>query len=150
MLADDDLVHGEAVEVRGELLRAGTDDIDASIALAAETVALAQTGTLVGLAGSVTTVAAMALDLPAYDAERIHHSRVSAADVHDVAGRLLGMTHDERAALPFMHPGRVDVIGAGALILAVILEQVTVDEVVVSEHDILDGIAWSLAVPREH
>jgi exopolyphosphatase/guanosine-5'-triphosphate,3'-diphosphate pyrophosphatase len=92
----------------------------------------------------------MALDLPAYDADRIHHSRVSAADVHDVAGRLLGMTHDERAALPFMHPGRVDVIGAGALILAVILEQVTVDEVVVSEHDILDGIAWSLAVPREH
>jgi exopolyphosphatase/guanosine-5'-triphosphate,3'-diphosphate pyrophosphatase len=54
------------------------------------------------------------------------------------------MTHDERAALPFMHPGRVDVIGAGALVLAVLLEHVPVDEVVVSEHDILDGIAWSL------
>jgi exopolyphosphatase / guanosine-5'-triphosphate,3'-diphosphate pyrophosphatase len=120
-------------------------DIEAAVRSAGEAVPLAAARSLVGLAGSVTTVAAMALDLPAYDAERIHHSRISAADVHDVAGRLLGMTHDQRAALPFMHPGRVDVIGAGALILAVILEQVTVDEVVVSEHDILDGIAWSLA-----
>jgi exopolyphosphatase / guanosine-5'-triphosphate,3'-diphosphate pyrophosphatase len=119
-------------------------DIEEAVRLAARTVPLASARSLVGLAGSVTTVAAMALDLPAYDAVRIHHSRISAADVHDVAGRLLGMTHDQRAALPFMHPGRVDVIGAGALILAVVLEQVTVDEVVVSEHDILDGIAWSL------
>jgi exopolyphosphatase/guanosine-5'-triphosphate,3'-diphosphate pyrophosphatase len=55
------------------------------------------------------------------------------------------MTHEERAALPVMHPGRVDVIGAGALILAEIVDRVGVDEVVVSEHDILDGIAWALA-----
>ena len=55
------------------------------------------------------------------------------------------MTHDERAALPFMHPGRVDVIGAGALILACVVDAAAVDEVLVSEHDILDGIAWSLA-----
>jgi exopolyphosphatase/guanosine-5'-triphosphate,3'-diphosphate pyrophosphatase len=61
-----------------------------------------------------------------------------------VAQRLLTMTHDERAALPFLHPGRVDVIGAGALILTVVLDHVPVDEVVVSEHDILDGIAWSI------
>ena len=54
------------------------------------------------------------------------------------------MNHDARAALPFMHPGRVDVIGAGALVLATILDSVPVDDVVVSEHDILDGIAWSL------
>ncbi|MDQ1615931.1 MAG: exopolyphosphatase / guanosine-5-triphosphate,3-diphosphate pyrophosphatase [Actinomycetota bacterium] len=124
-------------------------DIEAAVRSAGELVPLAAARSLVGLAGSVTTVAAMALDLPAYDAERIHHSRMSRAVVHDVAGRLLGMTHDQRSALPFMHPGRVDVIGAGALILAVILEQVTVDEVVVSEHDILDGIAWSLALAGE-
>jgi exopolyphosphatase/guanosine-5'-triphosphate,3'-diphosphate pyrophosphatase len=55
------------------------------------------------------------------------------------------MTREQRAALPFMHPGRVDVIGAGALVLAVLLEHVPVGDVVVSEHDILDGIAWSLA-----
>ena len=79
------------------------------------------------------------------DRDRIHHSRISAADVHDVARTLLAMTHEQRAALPFMHPGRVDVIGAGALVLAVVLENVPVDEVLVSEHDILDGIAWSIA-----
>ncbi len=87
----------------------------------------------------------MALDLPAYLPERIHRSTISAAEVGSVAGRLLGLSSDERAALPFMHPGRVDVIGAGALILACVVGAVAVDEVLVSEHDILDGIAWSIA-----
>jgi len=120
-------------------------DIEAAISLAGKTVPLAEARTLVGLAGSVTTVAAMALDLPTYLPERIHHARIPATDVRRVADRLLAMTHDERAALSFMHPGRVDVIGAGALVLAVVLEHVPVDEVLVSEHDILDGIAWSCA-----
>jgi exopolyphosphatase/guanosine-5'-triphosphate,3'-diphosphate pyrophosphatase len=119
-------------------------DVEAAVALAAATVALGRARTLVGLAGSVTTVAAMALDLPAYDRDRIHHARIPSSDVHDVTQRLLAMTRAERAALPFMHPGRVDVIGAGALVLSVLLENVPVDDVVVSEHDILDGIAWSL------
>jgi exopolyphosphatase/guanosine-5'-triphosphate,3'-diphosphate pyrophosphatase len=120
-------------------------DVEVAVQLAAETVPLADARTLVGLAGSVTTVAAMALDLPTYDRDRIHHARIPSADVHRVADRLLAMTREERAALPFMHPGRVDVIGAGALVLAVLLEHVPVDDVVVSEHDILDGICWSLA-----
>jgi exopolyphosphatase/guanosine-5'-triphosphate,3'-diphosphate pyrophosphatase len=124
---------------------AARDEIEAAVRLAGETVPLADACTLVGLAGSVTTVAAMALDLPAYDRDRIHHARIPSADVHRVADRLLAMTRAERAVLPFMHPGRVDVIGAGALVLAVLLEHVPVDDVVVSEHDILDGIAWSLA-----
>jgi exopolyphosphatase/guanosine-5'-triphosphate,3'-diphosphate pyrophosphatase len=119
-------------------------DIDDAISLAEETLPLDQARTLVGLAGSVTTVAAMALDLPSYQPDRIHHSRVTADDVRRVSQRLLAMNHVERAALPFMHPGRVDVIGAGALVLASILDRVPVEEVVVSEHDILDGIAWSL------
>ena len=120
-------------------------DVEAAVRDAARSVPLAEARTLVGLAGSVTTVAAMALGLAAYDPDRIHHSRISADDVRDVARTLLAMTRDERAALPFMHPGRVDVIGAGALVLAVVLENVPVDEVLVSEHDILDGIAFSLA-----
>ena len=62
----------------------------------------------------------------------------------DVAERLLAMTHAERAALPFMHPGRVDVIGAGALVLDTVLRRTGADSVLVSEHDILDGIAWSV------
>ena len=119
-------------------------DIAAGVRRAGETVPLAEARTLVGLAGSVTTVAAMALDLPAYLPDRIHHAHVPAADVHRVADRLLAMTREQRAALPFLHPGRVDVIGAGALVLAVVLESAPVDEVVVSEHDILDGIAFSL------
>jgi exopolyphosphatase / guanosine-5'-triphosphate,3'-diphosphate pyrophosphatase len=120
-------------------------DIEDAIALAAETVPIERTATLVGLAGSVTTVAATALDLPAYLPERIHRSTISAAEVHAVAERLLAMSRGERAALPFMHPGRVDVIGAGALILTCVVDAAAVDEVLVSEHDILDGIAWSLA-----
>jgi exopolyphosphatase/guanosine-5'-triphosphate,3'-diphosphate pyrophosphatase len=100
--------------------------------------------TLVGLAGSVTTVAGIALDLPEYDPRRVHLSRLKARQVHDVTRMLLHSTHDERAAIGVMHPGRVDVIGAGALILDRIMREYGFADVVVSEHDILDGIAWSL------
>jgi exopolyphosphatase/guanosine-5'-triphosphate,3'-diphosphate pyrophosphatase len=100
--------------------------------------------TLVGLAGSVTTVAGIALELSEYDSERIHLSRLKDRQVHDVTRMLLHSTHAERAALGVMHPGRVDVIGAGALILDRIMREYGFADVVVSEHDILDGIAWSL------
>ncbi|NAS26667.1 exopolyphosphatase [Herbidospora sp. NEAU-GS84] len=119
-------------------------DVDAALAVVADTVPVRDARTLVGLAGSVTTVAGIALDLPFYDSEKIHHSRISAADVHEVTDRLLRMTREERAAIPVMHPGRVDVICAGALILDGIVRDFGFTEVVVSEHDILDGIAWSL------
>jgi exopolyphosphatase/guanosine-5'-triphosphate,3'-diphosphate pyrophosphatase len=119
-------------------------DVDAALELAAETVPAEKARTLVGLAGSVTTVAGIALGLGEYDSARIHHSRVSAARVHEIAGELLAMTRAERAAIPVMHPGRVDVIGAGALILDRIMTRFGFAEVLVSEHDILDGIAWSL------
>jgi len=101
--------------------------------------------TLIGLAGSVTTVAAIAMGLPAYDASRIHHARVTAADVHAVTRGLLAQTRAERAAIGVMHPGRVDVIGGGALILDCLMRRFGFAEVLVSEHDILDGMAWSLA-----
>jgi len=119
-------------------------DIVAAIDLAAQTVPMQKAATLVGLAGSVTTVAALALGLDAYDPVRLHHSRVTSAQVHEVAEQLLAMTRSERAALPVMHPGRVDVIGAGALVLDTIVDRVGAAEVVVSEHDILDGIAFSI------
>jgi len=101
--------------------------------------------TLVGLAGSVTTVAALVLRLESYRAERIHHSLVSAEAVREVAASLLAQTRAERARLPVMHPGRVDVIGGGALVLTRIMDRFGFGEVLVSEHDILDGLAWSLA-----
>jgi len=120
-------------------------DVVAAINLAREAVPVEQARTLVGLAGSVTTVTALALGLDAYDPAAIHHARVSRAQVAEVTDRLLGQARDERAAYPVMHPGRVDVIGAGALVLRVIMDEVGAESVVASEHDILDGIAWSLA-----
>ena len=126
-------------------IEAARRDIDEAISLAARTVPLAEATTLVGVAGSVTTVAAMALGLPAYDPVALHLARVSAEDVRDVTERLLAATRAERAALPFMHPGRVDVIGAGALVLATVVDRLDAEAVVASEHDILDGIAWSVA-----
>ncbi len=121
-----------------------TADIDAALDQAAASVPVAKASTLVGLAGSVTTVAAIALGLRRYDSARIHHSRVPAERVHEIALNLLGMTRAERAAIAVMHPGRVDVIGAGALILDRVMSRFGFAEVLVSEHDILDGIAWSL------
>ncbi|MGY5122832.1 Ppx/GppA phosphatase family protein [Streptomyces sp. 900105755] len=120
-------------------------DIERALDLAEETVPLREARTLVGLAGSVTTLSAIHQDLPAYDSAAIHHSRIPYARVREITEWLLRSTHAERAAIPSMHPGRVDVIGAGALVLQSIMERVGAEEVVVSEHDILDGIAWSVA-----
>ncbi|WP_326780562.1 Ppx/GppA family phosphatase [Streptomyces longwoodensis] len=128
-----------------EQIAAMRADIDAALDLAEQSVPLHEARTLVGLAGSVTTVSAIAQDLPEYDSARIHHSRVSRDRVREITERLLRSTHAERAAVPSMHPGRVDVIGAGALVLLSIMDRIGAEEVVVSEHDILDGIAWSVA-----
>ncbi len=123
---------------------AATADIDRALALVGDTVPARAARTLVGLAGSVTTVAAIALGLEHYDAARVHHSRTTAARVHEVSGALLGQTRAGRAAIAVMHPGRADVIGAGALVLDRIITLFGFAEVLASEHDILDGIAWSL------
>ena len=120
-------------------------DVDAAVERVRAVVPVERARTAVGLAGSVTTVAALVLGLETYDPVRIHLSRLAAGDVTDVATRLLAMSRAQRAALPVMHPGRVDVIGAGALVLATLVERLALPEVVVSESDILDGIAWSLA-----
>ncbi len=127
---------------------AATALVDAAIDEAARTVPLERARTLVGLAGSVTSVAAAVLGLDRYDRSRIHHARLAADRVHEVTGELLAATRAERATLPWLHPGRVDVIGAGALVLDRVLARVgptlAAPEVVVSEEDILDGIALSL------
>ncbi|MFE3183506.1 exopolyphosphatase [Streptomyces violascens] len=120
-------------------------DIEAALDLAEQSVPLREPRTLVGLAGSVTTVAAIALGLTAYDSAAIHHSRISHDEVAAVTERLLASTHEERTRIPVLHPGRIDVIAAGALVLLAVMERTGAREVVVSEHDILDGIAWSVA-----
>lgn len=121
-------------------------DIEVALDQAADLVPLAQAGSLIGLAGSVTTVAAIHLGLPEYDPVAIHHSRVPADAVRDISDQLLSSTHTQRAAIPVMHPGRVDVIAAGALVLRCLVDRTGVEDVVVSEHDILDGIAWSVVL----
>ena len=123
-------------------------DVEAAIDRAAEVVDFQGISALVGLAGSVTTITAHALQLTAYDAEKIHLSQLPAGRIIDACTSLLSMTRAERADLPFMHEGRADVIGAGALLWRCIVERMAAEagvvEVVTTEHDILDGIALSI------
>jgi exopolyphosphatase/guanosine-5'-triphosphate,3'-diphosphate pyrophosphatase len=100
---------------------------------------------VVGVAGTVTTVAAIALGLDAYDPRRIHRSTIAAADVAATAGKLAAMTVAERAAMPVMARGREDVIAAGALLLDELVQRFQIREVIASEADILDGALLGLA-----
>jgi len=127
-----------------EQIAAARADVRAALELARPTVDFTSAAMFIGVAGTVTTMSAIALGLTEYQPDRIHGSRMSAATVEEVGERLLAMTRAERAALPVMHPGRVDVIGGGALILQELMRATGAAEVVVSEHDILDGIALSL------
>jgi exopolyphosphatase/guanosine-5'-triphosphate,3'-diphosphate pyrophosphatase len=136
-------LHGDPPSA--EQIRRAGDDIRSALARVTAEVPVADAVSLVGLAGSVTTVAALALGLPAYDPDAIHGSRIGIDAVRAVTADLLAATRERRAAMPVMHPGRVDVIGAGALILRVVMDEFGIGEVVVSEHDILDGIALRLA-----
>jgi exopolyphosphatase/guanosine-5'-triphosphate,3'-diphosphate pyrophosphatase len=128
-----------------EQVAAAERDITAAVDTALRTASGHGAATLVGLAGSVTTVAALALQLPEYDAARIQHSRISYDEVANVTAALLGATVADRRDLPVIHQGRADVIAAGALILRIIMQRANKSSVVASEHDILDGIALSLA-----
>ena len=96
----------------------------------------------------MTTIAALAAQLTTYDPAAIHLSRVSFAKLLPVCDQLIGMTRKQRAALGPMHEGRVDVIGGGAIVVEELADalgrRAGIDELVVSEHDILDGIALSL------
>ena len=137
---------GEAVDpATPDRVAAIVRDVDAALDQAADVVPLDRARTLVGLAGTVTTIAAIAKDLPRYDPDAIHHSRVPLDRVRAITARLVAADHAERAAIPAMHEGRVDVIVAGALILQRIMERTGAEDVVVSEHDILDGIAYKAA-----
>jgi exopolyphosphatase / guanosine-5'-triphosphate,3'-diphosphate pyrophosphatase len=136
-----------------EEIAAARADVRAALDDAARTVPLGRAGTLVGLAGSVTTVTAHVLGLERYDRDRIDGAVLSVEDTLAACEDLLARTREERAALGFMHPGRVDVIGAGALVWSEVVARVrdevaasggALTDVVTSEHDILDGIAWSL------
>ena len=128
-----------------EQIELARTDIQAAIAQAAAVVPITKAKTLVAVAGTATTVAAAALDLPEYDRYAIHLSRISAQQTHDAATMFATSTREQRLALGYMHPGRVDVIAAGSLVLSEIMKATGATEFVASESDILDGMAFSLA-----
>lgn len=126
-------------------LAAATRAVDGALnGLAGHGVHLDKAATVVGVAGTITTVAALLLELEAWDRDRVHHARFPLGDVHALAERLAAMTVAEREGLR-VPPGRSDVIGAGALILDRVLRRTAADTLLVSDSDILDGIAWSVA-----
>ena len=119
-------------------------DIRNAIAQAAEVVPIKNAKTLVAVAGTATTVAAAALNLAEYDSELIHLAKISAKETRRVSDWLLTLTRQERSDLGYMHPGRVDVIAAGSLVLAEIIKATGLESFVASENDILDGMVWSM------
>lgn len=127
-------------------ISAARRDVVTAISAARDTVSLERAASFVGVAGTVTTMAAITLGLDRYVSGWIHESAMTAAQVHELADRLLTMTHDERAAIPVLHPGRVDVIAAGALILSELVTATGTAEVIASEHDILDAVTASVTV----
>lgn len=131
-----------------EEIGAAREFADEVLTTAFEEVPVSGARTWIGVAGTMTTIAALGLGLSEYDSERTHLSRLSINEIRDTARRLLAASHDQRAELKAIHPGRVDVIGGGALIAQVLAEELEaragISELLVSEHDILDGIALSL------
>ncbi|GGN11268.1 exopolyphosphatase [Lentzea pudingi] len=120
----------------------------AAIKEAFEVVPVEKTKTWIGVAGTVTTLSALVQGLEVYNSDDIHLSRITLDNVREITDRILSMTHDERASLGPMHPGRVDVICGGAVVLRAIADELEnragIRTLVCSEHDILDGIAFSL------
>ena len=112
--------------------------------LAASSVDFASIGTWIGVAGTVTTLAGVYLELDHYDRERVHGAVIPLPAVQELLHRLVGMTVEEIRALPSMHPGRADVITGGALVEARVAARLNVPELIVSESDILDGIALGI------
>lgn len=133
-----------------EQIAAAEADVDAAMALAQRDVPLEQATAVVGVAGSITTITAHALRLPEYRPDDINGAELPLDTVRAAATDLLEMDRSERAGLPYMHPGRVDVIGAGGLVWRRILERLgeltggRITTATASEHDILDGIALSI------
>ena len=127
--AEDDLARA-AAHVDGMLDDSGID--------------FGSVGTWIGVGGTVTTLAGVYLELEHYDREQVHWSGIPIKDVGALLRRLSSLDVQEIRALPSMHPGRADVITGGALVAARVAERLHVPDLIISETDILDGIALDL------
>ncbi len=136
-------LHGDPPS--SEEVAATVTTIDAALDEALTQVPVEDISCFVGLAGSVTTVAALAHGLEAYDPAAIHGSVTTLAQVEQVTRKLLTQTRAQRAAEPVMHPGRVDVIAGGALVLRQLMRRLSVHSVIAGETDLLDGIVYTLS-----
>lgn len=129
-------------------LAAAREFVSDRLAEALAVVPVEQAHTWVGVAGTMTTIAALGRELPEYDPAKVHLSRIDLPRLREVCDGLIAMNHEQRAALGPMHPGRVDVIGGGAVVCETLADELSrragISELVVSEHDILDGIAMSV------
>ncbi|MBE7188574.1 Ppx/GppA phosphatase family protein [Jatrophihabitans endophyticus] len=130
------LTHGEVEAVES--------DVRTALDHARVDVPFDDDATLVGVAGTVTTVAALALGLDRYDPDVLHGARLSRERIDEVTDRLVRSTPADREAMTVIHPGRRDVIAGGALVLRTLVDELGFDALTVSEHDILDGIALSI------
>ena len=122
-------------------MEAVAKDADAHLDTALTTLGKPSGGTMIGLAGTITTLAAIALELPGYQRDAIHHARLTSAQIEDGRARLASMTSEQRRALPAMPKGREDLIVAGVVILQRVMARFGFDACLVSETDILDGVA---------
>jgi exopolyphosphatase / guanosine-5'-triphosphate,3'-diphosphate pyrophosphatase len=134
---------GTQLAAARELVRQRLEEADE--VLAAQGASLGDAGSLIGVAGTATTLAALHLGLAGYDEDRIHRTRIPAAALHRLTDELTGMTTAARAALGPVQAGREDVLHGGAVVLDEVLRRYGFGELVVSEADILDGLVASLA-----
>jgi len=143
-LAERHLAHESRDAATTQQVHAIRADVHALMPTVVERLPQVRQPVVIGVAGTVTTVVAMSLGLDSYDEERIHGASITLSQAVEVAETLTAMTRAQRAALPFMHPGRVDVITAGAWVLVEAMSGVNADAVIAAETDILDGIVTEL------
>ena len=99
--------------------------------------------TVVGVAGTITTVAAHVLNLKTYDPDVLHGASITAEQISQTAQEFITLTPAQRGALPYMHEGRIEVITAGSIVLDEVMKGIGAQTLIASERDILDGVTWS-------
>ena len=131
---------GNPTKAQEEAIRT---DVRNALKEAAKKVDWQKAQTIVGVAGTVTTVAAHSLKLKTYDPDVLHGASISAQQISQTAQDFISLTPSQRAALPYMHEGRIEVITAGSIVLDEVMKAIGAQTLIASERDILDGVAWS-------